>query len=366
MRNGQALLLILLLTACGQPPAEPTPQLDLWLGQMLMVGFRGTRLEAGDPFLDQVRDLKLGGVIYFDRDVPSGSPLRNIESADQLKRLTETLQSVAVAPLLVAIDQEGGRVARLKPERGFPQSLSQAKLGELNDEEATRAHARSMADALASVGVNLNFAPVLDLAVHPENPVIAALERSYGADPDLVARHARWTIEELHAKGILVGVKHFPGHGSSRSDSHLGLPDVTDYWSDLELKPFHRLISDGQVDIVMTAHLFNSRWDTTYPATLSPAVISGVLRDELGFEGVVVSDDLQMAAISENFTFEKSLVLAVLAGLDILVLSNNQQYDPEIAPRALRVLREAVERGEIPVVRLRESYERIRRLKEGL
>jgi beta-N-acetylhexosaminidase len=340
--------------------------LDLWIGQMLMVGFRGTELNEGDPFLEAVRKLQLGGVILFDYDVPSRSPVRNIVSYAQMSRLTAQLQAAARTPLFIAIDQEGGRVARLKEKHGFPPTLSAAELGRRDEESLTRSSAWETADLLVDLGINLNFAPVLDLAVNPDNPIIAALDRSYGADSERVLRHGRWTIEEFHRKGLLSAVKHFPGHGSSRDDSHLGLPEVTWEWNPAELEPFRRLIQEGLPEMVMTAHLYNANWDPDYPATLSWEVIQGLLRQELGFQGVIVSDDMQMGAIAQNYTLEKGIEQAVKAGIDILVFANNSSYDPGIASKAFNILRGLVDQGVVSRGRIEESNRRISKLKYKL
>ena len=353
------------LGCLGTPEEED--HLDLWIGQMLMVGFRGTDLKEGDPFLQALRDLHLGGVVLFDRDVPTRSPLRNIVSPQQVQELTAQLQAVAEVPLLIAIDQEGGQIARLKARHGFSATPSQAELGRWDDQERTRSSAREVGELLASLGINLNFAPVLDLAVNPDNPIIAALERSYGAEPDRVERHARWTIQEFHRAGVLSAVKHFPGHGASKEDSHLGLPDVTHLWSETELEPFSALLSEQLPDLVMMAHLYSAQWDETYPATLSDAVITGMLRQQLGFEGVVVSDDMKMGAIAQNYSLEESIELAVKAGVDILLFGNNSSsYDPQIAQKAVNILRDLVESGTLSRDRIEQSYVRISDLKEKL
>ena len=267
---------------------------------------------------------------------PTQSPVRNIVSPQQVRELTAQLQAVAGTLLLIAIDQEGGQIARLKARHGFSATPSQAELGRLDDEQETRSSAREVGALLADLGINLNFAPVLDLAVNPDNPIIAALERSYGADPDRVERHARWTIQEFHRAGVLSAVKHFPGHGASKEDSHLGLPDVTHLWSETELEPFSSLIGEQLPDVVMMAHLYNAQWDETYPATLSSAVITGMLRQQLGFEGVVVSDDMTMGAIVQNYSLEESIELAVKAGVDILLFGNNSSYDSPDCPQSLQ------------------------------
>jgi len=354
-----------LLSCLGTPEEED--RLDLWIGQMLMVGFRGTDLKQGDSFLQAVRDLHLGGVVLFDRDVPTQSPVRNIVSQQQIQKLTAQLQAVAEVPLLIAIDQEGGQIARLKARHGFSATPSQAELGRWDDQERTRSSAREVGKLLASLGINLNFAPVLDLAVNPDNPIIAALERSYGTDPDRVERHARWTIQEFHRAGVLSAVKHFPGHGASKQDSHLGLPDVTHLWSETELEPFRSLLSEQLPDLVMMAHLYNAQWDETYPATLSSAVITGMLRQQLGFEGVVVSDDMKMGAIAQNYSLEESIELAVKAGVDILLFGNNSSsYDPQIAQKAFTIIRKLVESGTLSRDRIQQSYQRISDLKNKL
>ena len=366
-------LLMLVMSCSVSTPGEARPEseetrvgseeLDLWIGQMLMVGFRGTELNEGDPFLGLVGDFHLGGVVLFDYDVPSQSPVRNIVSSAQVIRLTAQLQSAARTPLLIAIDQEGGKVARLKEKHGFPATLSAGELGRRDEESLTRSSARATADLLVHLGINLNFAPVLDLAVNSDNPVIAALERSYGADSDRVLRHGRWTIEEFHQAGLLSAVKHFPGHGSSREDSHLGLPDVTREWNPTELEPFRRLIQEQLPDMVMMAHLYNANWDSRYPATLSRNVVSTMLRQELGFQGVIVSDDMQMGAIVQNYTLEKGIERAVEVGIDILLFANNSNYDPEIASKAFNILRDLVDRGVISQERIQKSYLRISKLK---
>ena len=354
-----------LLSCLGTPEEED--HLDLWIGQMLMVGFRGTDPKEGDPFLQAVRDLHLGGIVLFDRDVPTRSPVRNIVSPQQVQKLTAQLQAVAEVPLLIAIDQEGGQIARLKARHGFSATPSQAELGRWDDQERTRASAQKVGELLADLGINLNFAPVLDLAVNPDNPIIAALERSYGADPDRVRRHARWTIQEFHRAGVLSAVKHFPGHGASKEDSHLGLPDVTHLWSETELDPFSSLIGEQLPDLVMMAHLYNAQWDETYPATLSSAVITGMLRQQLGFEGVVVSDDMKMGAIAQNYSLEESIELAVKAGVDVLLFGNNSSsYDPLIAQKAFNIIRKLVEGGTLSRDRIQQSYERISTLKKKL
>ncbi len=370
IRTVLILALVSTFASAGPGSAQSEEQLELWIGQMLMVGFRGTEIPPDHEFRRRIADCRLGGVILFDYDVPSKTWGRNIVSAEQVRRLNRSLQEAArqagLPPLLIAVDQEGGRISRLKPRYGFPESLSQARLGRIDEEGTTRRQARRTAELLLDLGFNLNFAPVLDLAVHPDNPVIAKLERSFSADPEVVERHGAWVGEEYREAGLLFALKHFPGHGSSRQDSHLGMPDVSEYWGERELEPFARLISRGLGDLVMTAHIFNVNLDQSYPASLSERVIQDILRRRLEFRGAVVTDDLQMGAIVERYSFEKALELAIRAGSDILVIANNSTFDAEVPDKAFRAIRKMVRDGIVSSERIRDSYRRILALKGKL
>lgn len=351
---------------------EPTDQssddaLAAKIGELVMVGFRGTVLDDSDPILAQVRTGQVGGVVLFDVDVATGFS-RNIESPEQVASLVADLQAAASSPLLVATDQEGGRVSRLKERYGFPATSSQQELGERNSLDSTRVQARLTAETLADGGINLNLAPVVDVNVDPDSPAVGALGRSFSSDPAVVTDHARAVIEAHREEGVLTALKHFPGHGSAPGDTHLGFVDVTDTWSPEELEPYRVLVDEGNVDLVMTAHVFNGALDPDWPATLSPATIIGVLRDELGFQGVVVSDDLQMGAITDDYGLETAVQQALLAGVDILLFANNtaQAYEPDIAPRVVAIVESLVREGALSEERIDESVERVRLLKDRL
>lgn len=386
MRWVLRVLLVALLTACGSEspirddggtaggdgaappqPASSEEALADKIAELVMVGFRGTTLDGTEAILEQVRAGQVGGVVLFDVDVATRSS-RNIDSREQLKSLVAQLQAAAPSPLLVAVDQEGGRVSRLKERYGFPATLSQQELGERGDLALTRSQARQTAEILADVGINLNLAPVVDLNVNPASPVIGALGRSFSADPAVVGDHARAVIEAHRSQGVLTAVKHFPGHGSAPGDTHRGFVDVTGTWSPAELEPYRTLVNEGNVDLVMTAHVFNSRLDAQWPATLSPATVTGVLRTELGFQGVVVADDLQMGAIADHYGLETAVHQALAAGVDILLFANNnlRAYEPDIAPRVVAVVESLVSEGALTEERIDESVERVRALKRGL
>ncbi|MDO9515924.1 MAG: glycoside hydrolase family 3 protein [Syntrophales bacterium] len=347
--------------------AADGPEADIGakIGQMLMVGFRGLEVDEGSPVIRDIREGRIGGVILFDYDVPSAAPVRNIESLQQVKKLVAALKGAAPIPLFVAIDQEGGRVCRLKEKFGFPPSVSAQYLGSLDNIETTKKSADATAETLASLGINLNFAPVVDLNTNPDNPVIGRLERSFSADPAVVTRQAIAVIDSLHGRGILSGIKHFPGHGSSTADSHEGFVDITQTWSREELIPYDRIIKAEKCDMIMTAHVFNGTLDPRWPATLSSEVMH-ILRDYMGYEGVVISDDMQMKAIRESYGFETAIERAVLAGVDILVFANNSVFEEDVASKAGAILERLVRGGTISADRIDESYRRIMKLKERL
>jgi beta-N-acetylhexosaminidase len=322
------------------------------------------------PILGQIAALNLGGVILFDRDVALKSAERNIQSPEQLLRLTSALQAAAAAAgsprLFIAVDQEGGRVQRLRPRHGFPETPPAAELCPERNPAPAQIAGEQVGATLAAVGINLNFAPVADVNVNPQNPAIGALGRSFSADPSQAAACAGGFARGLQGKRVLTAAKHFPGHGSSTVDSHLGFTDITATWTEAELIPFRELLRQDLADMVMTAHVFNARLDPTYPATLSRNVIEGILRQRLGFGGVVVTDDLQMRAVAAHYGLKESVRLIVQAGADVLLIGNNLDFDQEIAEKTLDALMELVAEGSVSPKRLRESFTRIQKLKQKL
>ena len=357
------------LLACAPLPESPMDQkvsLDVKIGQMLMVGFRGLEVSDDSPIVQDIRDRRLGGVVLFDYDVPTKSPVRNVESPAQVEALVEALQSASATPLLVAIDYEGGIITRLKEKHGFPRTVSHQYLGEVNNLRFTHQEAARMANTLAELGINLNLAPVVDVNTNPDNPIIAKYERSFSADPEIVTEQALEFIKAHHEQGVLCTLKHFPGHGSSTGDSHLGVVDITDTWSCMELEPYANIIQAGQADAIMTAHVFNANLDPDHPATLSGPTITGILREELGYDGVVISDDMQMGAIADHYGFEIAIQKSIEAGVDIIAIANNSVYEEDIAARAVALIKQLVQDGRTDEARINESYQRIRQLKSKL
>jgi len=347
----------------AQPRNAPRDrELSQMIGTMLVVGFRGTEAPEDSYIANVIRGVRPGAVILFDKDVPSGVTFpRNIVSPDQVRTLINELQDHADYPLLVSIDAEGGLINRLKTSYGFTNIPSHEALGSGPVEETERA-ACTLARQLADLGITMNFAPVVDVNVNPESPAIGALERSFSADPAVVAAYAEAFVRSHKEAGVHTALKHFPGHGSASGDTHKGVADVSSTWSAQELEPYRILIKKGYADPIMTAHVVN-RTFSELPATLSPEVLTDLLRGELGFGGVIISDDLQMGAILNEFGLEEAAVRAVEAGADMLIISNNGETYDEAAPYKVRdALVQAVKDGRLTKERIQESHDRISRL----
>lgn len=342
-----------------------TVSLEQKIGQMLLVGFRGMTVDANSSIIQDIQAGKVGGIVLFDYDVINKEFKRNIESPEQVKALVGALQEAADTPLFLSIDQEGGKVLRLKPSYGFPFIPSAYYLGQLNDPDSTRYYAELNAQNLADLGFNLNFAPVVDLDTLRDSGVIGRYERSFSKNAGVVTRNAQIVIDAHRAAGVIPVLKHFPGHGSSRDDSHLGMTDVTDTWTEVELEPYRQLLDEDYPGAVMTAHVFNRRIDVDYPATLSTKAMN-ILRDTFGYQGVIVSDDMQMKAIADEYGLEQAIVLCINAGVDVLCFGNNLGYDEQIPEKFQQIILSAIAAGKVSPDRIEASYRRIMKLKAPL
>ena len=358
------LLPLLFLFGCANA-AFSQKSLDRQIGQMLLMGFRGMEAGADSQIVRDIKRFHIGGVVLFDYDVKWKKYNRNVQSPEQLRRLTGQLQAASRTPLFIAIDQEGGKVNRLKTTYGFPPSLTADSLGRLNNLDTTTARAAIIARTLRQAGINLNFAPDVDLDIcpFPDSSIIHRSRRSFGQKPEQVTAHARAFVQAHHRERVLTALKHFPGHGSAMSDTHAGFVNVTDVWKAAELEPFRRLIESGDCDMVMTAHIFNQWLDPLHPATLSQDILTKILRQEYRYDGVIISDDMQMGAIANNFGLERAMELAVNAGVDILLFGSNLDYDPKIAETAFLTLKKLVQEGKVSKKRVREASRRIKKLK---
>jgi beta-N-acetylhexosaminidase len=339
---------------------QATDSLDIKIGQMLMVGIPGPEIDSA--VLAEVKSGKVGSIIFFEKNIPKTNSFAG------LKKIAWTYQKNAPVTLLIGIDQEGGKVNRLKEKYGFPRSITAAAMGKSKTLDSVRFYSQSTAATLAGLGINVNFAPDVDVAVNPENTVIVKYERSFSPQEDTVVMMAKAFIQEHRKIGILTVLKHFPGHGSSKQDTHFGIADVSTTWTDRELKPYRQLIDSGYADAVMTAHIVNKILDKkAYPGTLSDKVIDSLLRKRLGFQGVVFSDDMQMHAISKQYGLDEAVKLSINAGVDILCFSNNiQGSEDRTADKVLKIIRNYVNNGSISKERIDQSYHRVMKLKSQL
>lgn len=349
---------------------SPTEKVDTFMkklsleqkvGQLLLVGFRG--FEVNDEVETAVRDYHVGSIIYFDYDVATRTRRRNIQSPRQLRNLSEDVQSISDIPLFISVDEEGGKVSRLKSRYGFSSKPSPESLGN-KFQWQVRNSAKDLARELMDNGINVNFAPLADVNTNPNNPVIGSLGRSFSENPNEVERYCRSFMEGQKKEGVISVLKHFPGHGSSRGDSHEGLVDVSRTWDAKELIPFKNLIESNDAEMIMTAHIFNDAIDKNYPATLSKRTINGLLRNQLGFDGVVISDDMNMGAISKHYGMKEAISLSLNAGVDILLFGNNLVYDKDIAKKAHGIIMDLVSENKVSLKRIDKSVKRVLLLKQ--
>lgn len=352
------LLFFLFLPSIFQTNAQTADSLDLKIGQMLLIGF--PKAEVDLKVLEEVRNGKVGSLIIFEKNIPPKN------SFVALKKITWTYQQAAPIPLFIAIDQEGGKVNRLKEKYGFPRSITAEAMGKGNSLDSVRFYSEATAATLAGLGINVNFAPVVDLASNPTNPIIAKYGRAFSANEDSVALLAKEFIKGHRKFNVLTSLKHFPGHGSSKDDTHLGIADVTNTWESRELKPYQSLIDSGYVDAVMTSHIVNKKLDSDgNPGTLSHDILTGILREKLHFDGVVFTDDMQMHAITKHYGLEDAIRLAIQAGVDIMTFSNNiSGSDERTVDKVHAIIRDMVKKGVITEARIDESFDRIMKLKK--
>lgn len=324
------------------------------VGQLIVVGFEGTRANADIRTI--ITHHFAGGVTLF---------ARNIQSPRQVAKLTNDLQNLTKEtehriPLFIAADQEGGWVARLKTGATvFPGNMA---LGAARSAEFAEQAGKITAIELAAVGANLNFAPVMDVNNNPRNPVID--RRSFGECPDLVSRLGTAYIKGLQQNGVFATAKHFPGHGDTIVDSHTDLPTVESDMGrirTIELKPFRAAI-EAKVAAIMTAHIVYSAFDTDRPATLSRPILTDLLRGDLGFDGLIITDDMEMNAIDKRYSASEAAVMAVEAGADMVL--SLWKYQNQV--KVCNALVAAVKSGRISEARIDQSVERILKYKKAV
>lgn len=351
------IAVVICFNASGQRAVD---SLDIKIGQMLLIGFPGPQVDK--QVLEEVRRGKVGSIILFEKNIPAKN------SFAALKKIVWAYQEAAPIPLFICIDQEGGRVNRLKEKYGFPRSITAEEMGNAGTLDSVRFYSEMTAATLAGLGINMNFAPVVDLASNPNNPIIARYGRAFSANEDSVSMFAAEFVKGHRKFNVFTSLKHFPGHGSSQHDTHLGIADVTNFWEERELVPYKQLIAEGYADAVMTAHIVNKKLDAEgKPGTLSDNVVDGILRKRFHFDGVVFTDDMQMHAIAKHYGVADAIRLAILAGVDIMTFSNNiSGSDKRTVDVVHGIIRNLVNTGVISEERIDQSFDRIMKLKRQL
>ncbi len=339
------------------------------IGQLLIMGFDGAVINEQSPVAQWLYNDGLGGVIFFDKDLSTGQYGKNLQDRAQIQSLLAQLHCYAKQcegmehlTLLTAIDYEGGAVDRLAQIKEGTPSLNALELAQLAP-DALDAELNFMAQKLHSLGFNLNFAPIVDLNLNEEQGIIGALGRSFSAHPHDVVRVARRFVDVFSRYGIACSYKHFPGHGSAIGDTHEGFVDVTHSFVADELVPYQLLLADQSKPVlIMTAHVINKILDEEgLPATLSYKILTQLLRNTLGYEGVIISDDLQMHAIAQHYSLEESLMRTFNAGADMVIFGN--QLGSITAPEVIDCIEQLVINKHIALSRIDEAYQRVIKLK---
>jgi len=325
-------------------------------GQLLVLGFNGDSAEAKSAtrLAAHLGSGHAGGVVFLRHNIGSGDAVRGLNALFR--------DAAGGAAPLLCVDQEGGAVQRLKAAQGSAAMPAAGKVAKTTTPEEAKALYAQMAADVARAGFNVNLAPVVD--VHdPGNPVIGKHERAFGSDPRTIAAYASAFVEAHRAKGVLSTLKHFPGHGRSRGDSHDGFVDITTVWGADELEPFRILIRNGDADIVMGGHLIHEKLWGDEPVTFSAAALEKTLRGELGFRGAIMTDDLDMGAIRKAAGNKEAVLKSLAAGNDVLLLSNSAKPDLDLAPKAVAWIGEAVADGRLSAARIEAAYARVAALK---
>jgi beta-N-acetylhexosaminidase len=356
LRSLSVALLALTLVAPAQAQT-----LEQMAGQMIIVGFAGD--DADDKSVKalaaEIAAGELGGVMYLKT---------NVKSLKAVKAMNEAFRAASPElPPFITLDQEGGAVERLTKDVGFAEVPNAASIAADNSPAGAEAIYAKMARSVADLGFTVNFGPVADLNVNPKNTVIAKFGRAFGKSAETVTAYAEAFIAAHHQAGLITSLKHFPGHGSSTADSHDGFVDISKSWSAAELEPYRAMFAHGYADMVMAGHLYHDDYagsgSVKLPASLSPEWIDGVLRGQLGFEGVVITDDLEMGAIRKLFDLHDTIVRAVNAGVDVLLFSNTAAPSPGLAAKVRGILVAEAESDPAFRAKIEASYARIVALK---
>lgn len=357
MRFAKTLLASALILMAVPVHAQSLEQMA---GQMIVVGFGGDDVSDASVknLTAEIAASGIGGVMFLKVNVKNRAAVLEMNEA-----------FIAAAPdglpPFITLDQEGGLVERLTKAVGFTEIPDAATVARTTPVTQVRSLYNKQAEGIAEWGFSVNFAPVVDLDRNPENQVIGKNGRAFGKGANTVTVYAEQVIAAHHQFGLLTSIKHFPGHGSSTSDSHEGYTDITRTWSDDELGPYRQLIESGYSDMVMVGHLINRNY-SELPASLAPEWIDGVLRSDLGFSGVVITDDLEMGAIRQHFDLKETVTRAVRAGVDVLLFSNTAKPRASLPDEIRAILVAEAEADPAFRARIEESYRRIVTLKSRI
>ena len=326
--------------------------LDSKISQMIMIGFDGNNVKSKD-FKYILKNINsITGVILFER---------NIQDIKELNKMNQLLKDNSRITPFIAIDNEGGQILRFD----FADIKSAKEVSKMNLSDAKKEYTK-LAQANYEAGINLNFAPVVDLLINKDS-IINKKERAYSKDYRIVSKYAKILIDEHSKYRIITSLKHFPGHGSAKGDTHLGFVDNTDFFEMDELMPYYILKDTDKTTMVMVSHIFNGNIDKKYPASLSDKTINGLLKGYIGFKGVVISDDYDMGAIRDNYSLNEIVTRAINSGVDILLFSNNiNYYDKKIFKKIHKIIKREIKKGNIKEQDIDKSYEKIIRLKQSI
>ena len=359
-----AITIVMAMILPGEAGAKT---LEQKVGQMIMVGITGFKVADDNPVVRDIVDYGIGGVVLLEDEAWPKETEKSSDSSAWLREMTASLRNLPGGDrLLIAVSHEGGEFTTLKEGLGFNRSLAQGYLGENDNISLTMKSALDSAQYISDLGFNLNLAPLVNLGPAQSKNELHFQDRFFSQDPDVVLNHAWEVINAYRVFRVLTAVKYFPGIPEEPHGSYKGFPDISKSWDDRELSVFQELIQDPGCDLVMIGHYYNTHLDPEWPASLSERTINGVLRQKLGFDKVVISDDMLSQAMQDNYSLDKILERAVLAGVDMIMFGKSLVHEPDIAKRSIQTIVNLVDQGRISKSRIDESYERIAELKSRL
>lgn len=338
--------------------AKAQENLEAKVGQMLIVGFHGqnTKSKQYKTIIKQLKKGQIGGVIIYEF---------NVKSPNDLMDLTRQIKQASNISPFIAIDQEGGVIQILNKQRGFKDYLSQKETAQkLDNSEAYKMY-DDLASTLKAYNINYNYAPCVDVILNDKS-IINYKKRSFSNDYNIVTNYAKIVLDAHYNNSIITSLKHFPGLGSSYGDTHLGFIDASRDWDEKELEPYIALKDINNLQTIMSSHIYVKSLDEKYPASLSNNIIQKILREQIGFNGVITTDDLHMGAIKNNYKFDEIVIRAINAGNDILLFSNYDKPDMKIPLKVQKIVSKAIKQGQIKQERIDEAYNRIINLKNNL